>query len=746
MSANVTIPVPGAYEEAIVTELSGIGEMILVGSNLVTLTTRAIVKIDKADFSVRTVLEFANDGKHDAPIDLTHSVTEDRVYVTFQNNGRLVIAEVDLAGSMSTVDVVDTTASIVASNAPKSIATESTYVVVGLKGLAGASQVIRFETTAWGRIDMDMQSYVGVTDLCIANSKIFFVAWVSEPSKLLIRADLATAAIEDTSDAFVAAGDLRFAHILPLGSEVWFSFEDINGKTWRASQSTLVVSELLTGIGGDHAGLETDGAFVWQILLPTAPPEIISRAVRINPSSPTDIRFYELNSGDGYIAQLVGDGTYLYTIQSTELITRYLIPTGNTPGAVLLSDCSITGKTIAVDKSITSTANTIIVGKDSTPFYVYKYSAVPGVPNDSCVLGSRTLQLLPGWPKLIGETVSGFFQSNGYAKGVAVDSLGNIVACAGQGINEQPRATVFIVKLTPGGTTIWQKHNGLATDGAADAKSVCVDSENNVIVVGNFWGTVNFGGGNITATSGNDVFIAKYSPTGTLIFPVKVFVPSGTAPAVAVGVDGLNNIYMMGQMSGTINFGGATLNAGASNIPFLAKFTSNGTHTMSRVFAGGAQASIGSMAVNSAGIITFCGNFFNTFDIGGGPMISPFAGAPTGFVAQYNAAGASSAHRWSKSMADADSACTALGCAMDAVGNAILTGSLSGSFDFGVATLTAVYNRDLYVAKYGPTGINLWALGRSGGPFSIDFGNSVACFPNGDVAATGTVLVAKIAG
>lgn len=739
MSVNVTVPVPEDYREA-ATAGSSLFTIANAGDYIIGYEQSSpskLVRFTKADLETQSVFTFPADGKHVSATGIYYRQSTGRAYVTFFRPGWLVVSEVNtLTTPMTSTIVLDR--ALTGSMAPTWIDGDETYIYV-LSRMVGSGVFSKIALSDFSETTLALSAFFLGSQFCVSNGKAYLPETTALDSTQLelLKIDLTSLTTEGAGifPITLVSHPSIGPDIIPSSSEIWVSFRDHPASVYRFT-SSLDVTAVATTAEGDHTGFGYDGSFFWQLFSSGV-------SLRLDPSNVADTRRYVLSTG--YMSELIPADQYLYVLQNSE-IARYRIPTGDTPGTVLLSDCSITGKAVAVDRSPLSTAGTIIVGKDSTPFYVYKYSAVPGVPNDSCVLGSRTLQLLPGWPKLIGETVSGFFQSNGYAKGVAVDSLGNIIACAGQGINENPRATVFIVKLTPDGTTLWQKHNGLATDGAADAKSVCVDSENNVIVVGNFWGTVNFGGGNITATSGNDVFIAKYSPTGTLIFPVKVFVPSGTAPAVAVGVDGSNNIYVMGQMSGTINFGGATLNAVASNIPFLVKFASNGTHTMSRVFAGGAQASIGGMAVNSAGIITFCGNFFNTFDIGGGPMVSPFPGAPTGFVAQYNAAGASSAHRWSKSMADADSACTALGCAMDAIGNAILTGSLSGSFDFGAATLTAVYNRDLYVAKYGPTGINLWALGRSGGPFSIDFGNSVACFSNGDVAATGTVLVAKIAG
>src|SRR5207249_3953277 len=97
------------------------------------------------------------------------------------------------------------------------------------------------------------------------------------------------------------------------------------------------------------------------------------------------------------------------------------------------------------------------------------------------------------------------------------------------------------------------------------------------IVVGQFKGTVDFGGGNLTAVpSANgyaDAFIAKYSgSTGAHLWSKRIG-SSGQDCAYGVALDSNNNVVVVGAFMGTVDFGGTALSAaGGSPDIFVAKF------------------------------------------------------------------------------------------------------------------------------------------------------------------------------
>src|SRR5207245_2486341 len=81
-------------------------------------------------------------------------------------------------------------------------------------------------------------------------------------------------------------------------------------------------------------------------------------------------------------------------------------------------------------------------------------------------------------------------------------------------------------------------------------RSVAVDSHDNIIVVGCFAGTVDFGGTTLTASDPysmnvTDMFAAKYSPSGSLVW-VRQFGGGGSDYGRAVAVDGGDNVIVVG--------------------------------------------------------------------------------------------------------------------------------------------------------------------------------------------------------
>ncbi len=60
---------------------------------------------------------------------------------------------------------------------------------------------------------------------------------------------------------------------------------------------------------------------------------------------------------------------------------------------------------------------------------------------------------------------------------------------------------------------LWSQHFGSTSSDYGE--SVATDASGNVFVTGRFFGTVDFGGGALVSAGNTDIFVAKYSPTGT---------------------------------------------------------------------------------------------------------------------------------------------------------------------------------------------------------------------------------------
>jgi hypothetical protein len=133
---------------------------------------------------------------------------------------------------------------------------------------------------------------------------------------------------------------------------------------------------------------------------------------------------------------------------------------------------------------------------------------------------------------------------------------------------------------SPSGELVWDAAAGsLLNDYAFDA---AFDGAGNLIVVGNFAGTIDFGGGSLTSAGGDDLFIAKYDPTGALLWS-KRFGGADDQQVFAVAIDAADAIVVTGRFKGTLTFGGPSLVAAGGWDAFLAKLDGDGTHLGSKL-------------------------------------------------------------------------------------------------------------------------------------------------------------------
>ena len=131
--------------------------------------------------------------------------------------------------------------------------------------------------------------------------------------------------------------------------------------------------------------------------------------------------------------------------------------------------------------------------------------------------------------------------------------------------------------------------NDLGGTGSDEGKAIAQDSSGNVYVTGYFEQTVNFnpsGSTTETAISGSDnVFVAKYSPTGALIWVDAMGGSgySGLAKGLGIAVNPTDNsVYVTGKFTGSsfnagnISGNPTNLNAQGTQDIFVAKFNASG--------------------------------------------------------------------------------------------------------------------------------------------------------------------------
>jgi hypothetical protein len=106
------------------------------------------------------------------------------------------------------------------------------------------------------------------------------------------------------------------------------------------------------------------------------------------------------------------------------------------------------------------------------------------------------------------------------------------------------------------------------------ANSVAADSQNNILLTGQFCRTYSFGTQALTADNSNafiyDGFVAKYSASGAPVWASNI-VSLNAADGNSVAVDASGNSFVAGSLQGTATFGSQLLTSIGSVDTFLMK-------------------------------------------------------------------------------------------------------------------------------------------------------------------------------
>jgi subtilisin-like proprotein convertase family protein len=275
--------------------------------------------------------------------------------------------------------------------------------------------------------------------------------------------------------------------------------------------------------------------------------------------------------------------------------------------------------------------------------------------------------------------------------------------------------------------------------------AVTADAAGNIFETGNFEGTLDFDPGpgvyNLTSGGSCDVFVAKYSPSGALIWARRL----GGANAeygrgIVVAADG--SVYTTGNFNGSADFdpGSGTYNltsAGLSEI-FVSKLDSAGNFVWARRQGGSGTDAGENIALASDGSICITGTFQGTADFdpaASGTYNLTSVGNYDVFITKLDSAGN---FVWACGTGGTNYD-YATGIAVASDGSVYATGYYQDTVDFDPGTgsfpLTSVGGRDFFVLKLNSTGSFVWAksMGGTGSDTCLD----IALGPDGGVYTTG---------
>ena len=284
-----------------------------------------------------------------------------------------------------------------------------------------------------------------------------------------------------------------------------------------------------------------------------------------------------------------------------------------------------------------------------------------------------------------------------------------------------------------------------------NASAVAVDAAGNAYVTGITASATNFpttaGAFQTTLGGGSDAFVTKLNPTGTALIYSTFLGGSDFDTGVGIAVDASGNAYVTGSTAST-NFpttAGAfqtTLagpGGGSLTDAFVTKLNPTGTALVYSTYLGGRDFDNGEeVAVDAAGNAYVTGRTSSTdFPTTVAAFQTTSAGGGDAFVTKLNSTG--SALVYSTFLGGAESSDGGFGIAVDALGNAYVTG-LTNSTDFpttaGAFQTTSSGGTDAFVTKLNPAGSALVYSTFLGGS-SFDQGSGIAVDASGDAYVTG---------
>jgi len=322
------------------------------------------------------------------------------------------------------------------------------------------------------------------------------------------------------------------------------------------------------------------------------------------------------------------------------------------------------------------------------------------------------------------------------ANGLTADTGGNVYVVgsfsdngilAGQPVASGGGTDAYVVKISPAGQTLWVRRFG--GTGIDTAHGVAARADG-IVVVGSFSGTVDFGTGSVTAEGAGDSFVLALTSSGETDWVARGGGSGSAAQFVSVAVDGVQNIFVSGEFSGTANFGGDNLTSVSQKDIVIARYTAGGLHTWSRRYGdtGGSGLTAGLDVLANGNIVT-AGTFTGTIDFGGGPLTS--AGTNDVFVAILtNGASEIRSLRFGSPNSDIAKSVRAT-----PVGFAI-AGCFAATASFGSAQHVSAGSFDAFVAAFDSGGNGLWS--QALGSTQSECAQAIAVKPSGTVLATGT--------
>jgi hypothetical protein len=157
---------------------------------------------------------------------------------------------------------------------------------------------------------------------------------------------------------------------------------------------------------------------------------------------------------------------------------------------------------------------------------------------------------------------------------VIVDGGDNVIVtgvvdgAADLGGGPLPLGGTFLAKFDAVGNHVWSK-----SFGDASGKSLATDASGTIYFAGSFSNTIDFGGGPLNSVDAGDMFLAKFDPDGAHVWS-RAFGGTMSQQATSVAALQASHVLIVGTLGGgSIDLGGGLISAATANDSFIGRFT-----------------------------------------------------------------------------------------------------------------------------------------------------------------------------
>ncbi|HIL65725.1 MAG TPA: hypothetical protein EYG33_06125, partial [Candidatus Poseidoniales archaeon] len=241
----------------------------------------------------------------------------------------------------------------------------------------------------------------------------------------------------------------------------------------------------------------------------------------------------------------------------------------------------------------------------------------------------------------------------------------------------------------------WISAMKIGSSGFDDVREIVSDSQGNVYLHGTFSNTISIGSTNLTSAGNRDMFVAKFSSDGTLIWALRGGGNGSDQGYGGLVLDSNGSVIVTGIFSASgASFGTTSLSAAgsASENLYVAKISSGGSWIWAVTASGnveGNQVSVtNSDDIIVSGMIQGSAGTFGSYTAGGN-------GSWDGFVAKLSQSGT---WLWANGIGGSGYD----GCSIGSVtpdGDILVAGKFSGTIQLGGTQLTSNGGADIYIGR-----------------------------------------------